>query len=459
MDELTARVSLGEMQRATNTAAITALVEASVLPGTDWRIHSVRRRSVRLEPPDDYWAVYRVRLFGGEAPAEATWPDSYARSEELRLVVRGIFDRERWENYRAHRLAPFEAQRFAPLQGGGRLLIDDDAQFAVWAFPFDPILTTLQNATDGAVLHGVFSEGRATLLDGVSAVHSVVAERNRYLPEISAVLRYRVSTDAGERILFGKVLRAGAALGELMEEIWQVAQSSEGLLRIPRPRGHHPALDLYLEDAAPGEEVSGDRSRPEFLEASVAAAEALAALHGSDLVSDIELRLEDEVARLQEIGEQFVLVHPRAHNLMSELRAQLRGHLRSAEEDDWVPSHGDIKYDQLIRAEDGSHCVIDFEYFGMAETSWDLAKWCAHAVPSMPQDWQESAAAEDARAAFLNRYLELRPQATLQRFPIHEATHLALRAMVLMWGQMPGWEDAAESLLVLAMERLKQPAP
>ena len=54
---------------------------------------------------------------------------------------------------------------------------------------------------------------------------------------------------------------------------------------------------------------------------------------------------------------------------------------------------------------------------------------------------------------------ELRRAATRQRLPIYEATHLANRAMVLMWGQTRGWEEAADSLLSLAMERLRTAAP
>ena len=73
--------------------------------------------------------------------------------------------------------------------------------------------------------------------------------------------------------------------------------------------------------------------------------------------------------------------------------------------------------------------------------------------------WEESEAAEKARAAFLARYRELRPAATLGRFPIYEATHLGNRAMILMWGQGEGWQGAANSMLSLAMERLQTPAP
>lgn len=77
----------------------------------------------------------------------------------------------------------------------------------------------------------------------------------------------------------------------------------------------------------------------------------------------------------------------------------------------------------------------------------------------MPETWEDSDGAEHARRAFLDRYLQLRPGATVTRFPIYEAVHLANRAMVLMWGQTEGWQGAAQSLLALAMERLRTPPP
>jgi hypothetical protein len=95
----------------------------------------------------------------------------------------------------------------------------------------------------------------------------------------------------------------------------------------------------------------------------------------------------------------------------------------------------------------------------MAETSYDLGKFCGYLVPSQPKDWSQSAAAEDVRALFIRRYRELRPHATMQRFQVYEALSLALRAMAYMWTQLPGWEQGAESFLVLAYERLKSRLP
>jgi len=95
----------------------------------------------------------------------------------------------------------------------------------------------------------------------------------------------------------------------------------------------------------------------------------------------------------------------------------------------------------------------------MAETSYDLAKFCAYVVPSAPTGWEDTVAAEATRNDFIRRYLELRPHATVDRFQIYEALILALRAMTMMWAQHRGWQQAAEVFLVMAQERLRTRLP
>jgi hypothetical protein len=68
-------------------------------------------------------------------------------------------------------------------------------------------------------------------------------------------------------------------------------------------------------------------------------------------------------------------------------------------------------------------------------------------------------AAEATRSAFIRRYRELRPWATLDRFQVYEALILALRAMTMMWAQHRGWQQAAEVFLVMAQERLNTRLP
>ncbi|MHB8719628.1 MAG: phosphotransferase family protein [Candidatus Dormibacteria bacterium] len=445
-------ISLAAMRDATSTEAVTAFLERTVVASSDWRLDGVRRRYVRLEPPHAYWAMYRVRV-SREAGAET-------ETRDLHLVCRGVFDDGFWPRYREGLLRAIEGP-CDPLNGRGLAVVDDTHQLGIWFYPVDPQLPSLLRAADPGAVRTVLRRERGRIFDaGDGRLGEVDVTLQRYVPEINATLRYDVELEAGTRSIFAKVARGAdaAAADELQRQLYELAQRSEGRLRVVRPRGHHPELGASLQDAASGEPIGGERANDVFQAGALAAAEALSILHEADISTDVELDIERELGRLDAVVDQFALVHPRAKVLLRQLLDRVRRALEWADEEDVVCSHGDLKYDQLIH--DGAgFTVIDFEYFGRGETSWDLAKFAAHAVPSMPLDWADSAAAEHARAEFLDRYLELRPAATLTRLPLYEAVHTAERAMVLMWGQRRGWEDAAESLLVLAMERLNTPAP
>ena len=189
-----------------------------------------------------------------------------------------------------------------------------------------------------------------------------------------------------------------------------------------------------------------------------AAAEAIAVIHESGVESDEQIEIERELARLDRVVEQFAYVLPDGHFLLKDLVVHMRDRVRKTAEEAWLPTHGDLKYDQFVFHND-QFTLLDFDYFAAAETSYDLGKFCAYLVPSTPTDWQESVAAEEARAQFLTRYRELRPNATLQRFGVYESLQLALRAMASMWAQTHGWQQIAETFLVLAFERLKSRLP
>lgn len=489
-------ITLGAVKAATGHEAVTRYLEEEVLPGSDWNLVKVRRRTVRLEPPHAYWASYVVKLGRGElvypepdaepvldepgaepAPAdaaagaistgveetEAELPQpSWTEERELRLVARGVFDREHWSAYREKVGSALGGLGTDPLSGPARPALFDDTQHAIWFFPADPNLTSLHRAADPIEMLRVFRNHAPEVLGGPGRITEVKVELARYLPEIAAILRYDLVTEPGPeaRTIFGKVqpFNRGAESHRVMTEIWEAAQRSEGKLVVPQPLGYHPDLGLYLQSSVGGKPISSDRTKPEFLPGVTHAAEALATLHESGIPTQRKLPLDREVSRLERTLDQFALVEPRAYFLLRELIAHLKEKLKSLPEEEWLPTHGDYKYDQLLH-ENGNFSLIDFDFFALAETSFDLGKFCAYLVPSMPKSWEQSLAAEDGRKAFLDRYRELRPQATMQRFPIYETVNLAGRAMTLMWTQMRGWEQAAEALLVIGMERLKSRLP
>ena len=284
----------------------------------------------------------------------------------------------------------------------------------------------------------------------------------RYVPEVNGIFEYMIHTApaAGSKRIFGKVQagHGGRRTHQVMTALWEVARAAEGRLANPRPLSFQPELSLYLEEAAPGAAVTGDRTAPHFLPGTLFAAGAAAAIHESEVPAEPHIRLEHELERLDGVQDQFAHVHPQAHFLLRELLIHIRAKLSHTAEEEWLPTHGDLKYDQLLHDE-GRFTLIDFDYFSLAETSADLARYCAYLFPSMPRGWEQSVAAEEARKAFLDHYRELRPHATLQRFQLWEAVMLGNRAMTAMWAQQRGWERAVEGLLVMAMERLNSRLP
>jgi aminoglycoside phosphotransferase len=445
----TADLTLETVQHATNTAAARAVAETA-LEATGWQVAGLRRDAVRLEPPTAYWASYRVRV----------QRETRNGPEERRLVLvaRACFQRSDWERYAEWLTELYGEGPCRPIEGLGYPVLVDATQDAWWFYPVDPQLQTLAAASDPRQVRRLL----APRYSAKTPPARIKVEQVRYLPEISAALRYRVVDRPGapERVVYGKLYRGdrGRELHETTRRLWELSQQQPDLLSVVEPLAYDADLALHLEHAAAGTAVGSDRTDPVFLDAAIAAAEALAVLHGSDVPSHDELLIEPELSRLDEVTHQMSLVHPDAGRLLRDLAVQLRSRLSRSPAEEVVFTHGDMKYDQFLVA-DGHFTLVDFEEVGRGETSWDLGKWCAHSVPSMPESWEDSDGAERARAAFLRRYLELRPDATRARFPIYEATHLANRAMVLMWGQLDNWQVAAQSLLTLAMERLQTPAP
>jgi len=430
------------MQEATSTEAVAEFAR-TILAGTGWELAGVRRRASRLEPPQAYWVIFEVTINKGE------------EERKLRLVARGAFDGGAWDLLRERLEQATFGRPCDPVTGIGYPHIVDELQLAYWFYPFDLALPGLPWAADAKTMWHVLTDLEQRRIDRLHV------ERVRYTPEISAILRYELD-EPGERRseIYGKVQPGDRGLRtyRIEESLWAAAQQSGGLLNVARPIGFIGEYGLLLEAAAPGKPVRGERETQEFFGVGRAAAEALAVVHESGLEPDEHINIEAELERLDSVSEQFAYVDPRAHFLLRELVLHLRDRLEKTYEEEYLPTHADLKYDQFIH-EDGKYTLIDFDYFAMAETSYDLAKFCAYVIPSAPRGWEETVAAEATRNAFLRRYRELRPEATLDRFQIYEATILALRAMTMMWAQHRGWEEAAEVFLVMAQERLNTRLP
>ena len=436
------------MDEATDKAAVGAFVE-EVITGTGWELQALRRRSSRFEPPDWYWTQFEITVNRDE------------EARKLRLVAKGALNPTAWDGL-SERLTRHGAGRACdPIGGLGYPRLFPDTRHAYWFYPFDPTMPRLPSAADPEHMTGLLlGLNQQTTDSGADRTQRFNVERVRYVPEVGAILRYTMDAPAGKLDVYGKVQPGNRGLRtyRIVSGLWEAAKQYPGFLNLPRPLGFVDELGLLLEERVRGRPVGGNRLSAEFMLSSNAAAEALAVIHESGLETDGQIKIENEIARLDRVAEQFKYVLPVGHFLLLDLIAHMRDRVRKTSEEDWLPTHGDMKYDQFMH-HNGEMTLLDFDYFANAETSYDIGKFCAYTMPSAPRGWQDTVSAEDARVLFLKRYMELRPDATLQRFGIYEALQLALRAMAFMWARSPGWERVAESFLVMAFERLKSRLP
>ncbi|HYL07629.1 MAG TPA: phosphotransferase [Candidatus Udaeobacter sp.] len=434
------------MELATSADSVAAFAEDLLAP-SGWRVDAVKRRGTRLEPPDSYWSLFNVDIYkDGE-------------ERELRLVAKGAFHQQAWDALSARLSRSGAGQACDPIEGIGNPVLFPETQHAYWFYPYDPAMPNLPRATDPAYMAEILlgAKDPEAVKD---ATRLIEIERVRYMPEIGAILRYTLDLPGAPGRVFGKVQPGNRGLRtfNIVKQLWDASLRYPGYLNLPRPLGFVPEIGLLLEEGVRGRPVSGHRTTAEFAQTGNAAAEALAVIHESGVECEGRIEIERELARLDKVAEQFTYVLPGGHFLLTDLISHMRDRIRKTDEEDWLPTHGDMKYDQFMFHND-TFTLLDFDYFAMAENSYDLGKFCAYLVPSKPGDWRDSAAAEEIRADFIRRYRELRPHATLDRFGVYESLQLALRAMAFMWSQTSGWERVAETFLVLAFERLKARLP
>jgi len=435
------------MDEATDKASVATFV-ADLLAGTGWELQAVRRRSSRLEPPDWYWAQFDVIINQDE------------EERRLRLVAKGALHPDAWARLSRRLTQSAPGNRCDPVNGIGYPRLFPESQHAYWFYPFDPSMPNLPSAVDPVRVAGVLLGLQNHTVDTLAASRRLTIERVRYMPDIGAILHYEMSTPAAKINIYGKVQPGNRGLRtyRIVQGLWEAAKQYPGYLNLPRQLGYVEELGLLLEERVRGRAVGGNRTSAEFMLTGNAAAESLAVIHESGLEVDGEISIENELARLGRVAEQFKYVLPTGHFLLTDLIAHMRDRVRKTDDEDLLPTHGDLKYDQFMH-HNGELTLLDFDYFAMAETSYDLGKFCAYTIPSAPKGWEDSASAERTRLLFLQRYRELRPGATLQRFGVYEALQLALRAMAAMWAQSSGWERVAETFLVMAFERLKSRLP
>src|SRR5579864_8193973 len=399
----------------------------------------------RFEAPRALWNVYEAELElpGGTEVRPLFW-------------TKALFNDAECEHYRSRISWTLRHRNGNPLDRQGYAREFPDRNLFLFFFPTDPTFPALPTVFDVDAMAPILEPHFQHLRPGV-AIRALTAHRVKYLPEISCIVRY--DADIGEDRplrIFGKVQhsRRGAFTFDVMKALWDLPARAAGQLIVSEPLAYYPDLDLILQSEVPGEEVTGDRHSEIFMHESEVAGGVIAAIHDSGITLGTPHTVDVEINRLGDRLEQFKMSSPKVYFALRDLLKQIVARADRIPAENAVPSHGDYKYNQFLF--DGSHFgLIDVEFFVQAEPSFDLGKYCGHIYPSVPKDWSDTAASEEARRIFLTAYAADRPQYRGARFPLYEALSLATRSLVVTWTQGRNWEYTAETLIALSYEKLK----
>jgi aminoglycoside phosphotransferase (APT) family kinase protein len=414
-----------------------------VLPSV--KVRRVRaKRGRRFEAPRVLWNVYEadLELPGGLRASPTFW-------------TKAFFDDVECREYRGRISGLLSELNGNPLDPRGFATFLADYNLFLFFFPTDPVFPALGQVFDADVMRPLLSDHFRHLGRGEPlALH---AERVKYLPEISAIARYKAAdTAAPNPAIYGKIQhsRKGAYTFEVMQALWELPARAAGELLIAEPLAYYPEYDLLLQSEVPGAEVKGDRHAPEFMGQAETAGRVIGYIHQASIGVGRDHTIDVEIGRLHGRLEEFKLSSPGVYVLIRDLLKQIDAQARRIPPEEPVPSHGDYKYNQFLY--DGQRFgLIDVEYFVQAEPSFDLGKYCGHLVPSMPEHWSDTSQANEARRIFLDAYQSIVHDYQGRRFPLYEALSLATRALVVTWSQTTNWEYTAETLVALAYERLK----
>lgn len=319
----------------------------------------------------------------------------------------------------------------------------------MWAFPYDPSLPGLPEATSPATVQNRISPCPSTLR----------VKPLRYRPRRRAVLRYEFEARDGARVLFAKVLppaRADAALRAAdqlrgagnapLRLALPVARTGPGALLV-RPLEGRSLRDLLL---------AGTRlPSPERVARLPDDLAGLAPPDPSSTPLPVAGRGRPRLDTAERVGELIV-------RLLPALAAPV-GHVLDAVgrgvEGDEIPErlvHGDLYEAQVFVGRDFTLGLIDLDDLGLGDAALDAANFCAHLLAL--------ALSADAAAERLLAYRVLLRQAFLDRLdiaPLSLAWREAFAMLLLATGPFrvlhPNWPAEVARRVELAEKLLRQP--
>lgn len=372
-----------------------------------------RRRNFRPRDLAAFEAGALLRLAGGPfRHLRADWPEGIAgivARAEARLAE------GRWAAGR-----PAEARRAGDRKGRADGGMPSAARLATAAAPLasfaeDPALPQLTARCEDPALPQLNA-----LLDpahvgpalgarlGLGRVEVRAIEPVRHKPGRRCVLRYRLCAGDQAFTIYGKAFASarGPAVHEVARRI-EAGLRGRAELAVPPTLGYLPDWRLLLQGALPGEPIEGAVLAGD-LGAAAGLAEALFALHDSDLALGRRHGWEQELAILARQVERLAGAAPELAAPAEDCLAEIRVRTRATRSWRARPLHRDFHPDQVLW--DGLRpAFLDFDDAAMGEPALDLANFRAHLGLLALRRAERARAIASFGAAFVARYRALDP--------------------------------------------------
>lgn len=318
---------------------------------------------------------------------------------------------------------------------------DAQSRAVFFAWPFDPVLTTLPRAAEGEAVRQAIAKAGPYV--------SMVAETIRcrtlsYTPQSRAALLYVLDEGTErERRLVGKLAsrRNQPELHADSLALWRAAGDRLGLAR---PVAHLADLRLTVQEFVAGETLTRLTRSRDFPDLLRLTAEAAATMHGLSVPLgayrpvEIERRfLERQIALLSQVSPDIAA---RVRRLALTLTRRLAEY-HTAD----GPVHGDLHSANVIIA-DGRANLVDLDQLSNGDTASDIGRFLGSMRSRALREFGDLDALSDAREIFVEHYLS-RSSTPVRRIRLYEAIWLLHGAKYLFEIQWTDWADKCDWMI------------
>jgi hypothetical protein len=324
----------------------------------------------------------------------------------------------------------------------------------------DAALPGLGPALDAEVMRARFAalQGGAIATDSIRecAIATV-----RYKPNVSCVLRYRITAVGGEASVFGKLVAGRAReLASTLAGLETVSGSEPLMPRIPTLVGFWPDLELVAQLAAPGQSLGTaifDRGSRAAVRRRLMrrAGHALGAFHTCVDAPAARRTLSDDLVELQGYRELFVRLAAELAGSFDHSVDALATLARDLPEPAAVASHGALRTGHYLVGR-SDMALIDLDGFCSANAARDVGNLLAYLDWLTIRNPNAASLVKEAERDFLAGY-EAVAKLPTDWLPIYRTASMLkiagrrLRSLSFdEWGLLPALLGCARSSLAMS---------